>query len=307
MYDASFTIIIFGDESHGKRTFTQRFLTNLFVSDSKMTIGVDFEVKSLEVDKQKVKLQIWDFGREERFRFLFPTYARGALGGLFLYDVSNYSTLAHMGDWLIIIRKELKAEERFPILAVGIVHDEGIEREISAEEGKKMAKSMKLDGFIECNLQTGKNVEETFEALTRLILAQPRFCHKCQKEFMFGEFLKHPCFTAGDVKYSGAIRLRGDINRGFNYLTTKERRKKGKKKKKRAKKERKIGERRRKEEYSTKDEEYIITYTRHLEKRLRNLETENQLLDAERLRLEQEVNSLRNEIDRYKKSSALTK
>ena len=79
MYDATFKIIIFGDAGCGKTTLTQRFLTNLFVSDSKMTIGVDFEVKSLEVDKQKVKLQIWDFGGEERFRFLLPTYCLGAI------------------------------------------------------------------------------------------------------------------------------------------------------------------------------------------------------------------------------------
>ena len=62
MYDATFKIVIFGDAGCGKTTLTQRFLTNLFVSDSKMTIGVDFEVKSVEVESKKVKLQIWDFG-----------------------------------------------------------------------------------------------------------------------------------------------------------------------------------------------------------------------------------------------------
>ncbi|MFW9785880.1 MAG: GTP-binding protein, partial [Candidatus Heimdallarchaeota archaeon] len=68
MWDASFKIVIFGDAGCGKTTLTQRFLTNRFISDSKMTIGVDFEVKSLEIDAKKVKLQIWDFGGEERFR-----------------------------------------------------------------------------------------------------------------------------------------------------------------------------------------------------------------------------------------------
>ena len=66
MYDATFKVIIFGDAGCGKTTLAQRFLTNLFKSDSKMTIGIDFEVKSLEVEEKKVKLQIWDFGGEER-------------------------------------------------------------------------------------------------------------------------------------------------------------------------------------------------------------------------------------------------
>ena len=67
MYDATYKIVIFGDAGCGKTTLTQRYLTNLFKSDTTMTIGVDFEVKSLEIDEKKVKLQIWDFGGEERF------------------------------------------------------------------------------------------------------------------------------------------------------------------------------------------------------------------------------------------------
>jgi len=119
MYDATFKIIIFGDADCGKVELTQRFLTNLFVPDQTMTIGVDFEVKSLTVDGYKVKLQIWDFGGEERFRFLLPTYIRGARGGIFLYDITNYSSLAHIDDWLSAIRKEIRAEDIFPILVVG--------------------------------------------------------------------------------------------------------------------------------------------------------------------------------------------
>ena len=52
MYDDTIKIIVFGDESVDKYkiAITQRFLTNLFVQDQTMTIGVDFEVKSLYVD-----------------------------------------------------------------------------------------------------------------------------------------------------------------------------------------------------------------------------------------------------------------
>jgi len=171
LYDASFKIIIFGDESHGKRTFTQRYLTQLFESDQTTTIGVDYFAKSFRVDRLEVKLQVWVFGKEERFRFLLPIYVRQARGGLFLYDVTNYSSLAHIDDWLSIIRKELSAEDIFPILAVGIVPDEICERQVSVEDAIKIAKSRKLNGYIECYVKTGKNIETAFEALTSLLLA----------------------------------------------------------------------------------------------------------------------------------------
>ena len=137
-----------------------------------MTIGVDFEVKSLEINGKKVKLQIWDFGGEERFRFLLPTYVRGANGALFMYDVTNYSSLAHIDDWLLVVRKEIKSEqESFPIIVVGGKADLLDDREVSGDEGINIAKSREgIDGFIECSSKTGENVEQTFKALTSIMM-----------------------------------------------------------------------------------------------------------------------------------------
>jgi len=167
-YYGTFKIVLLGD-SASKTALIQRFLTNLFVSDQTMTIGIDFEVKSLTVDGKKVKLQIWDFDGKERFRFLLPNYVRGADGALFIYDIANYTSINNIDDWLSVIRKEDRAE--IPILLVGITSDEKNKRQVSVEDGKEIAKSKNLNGFIECNLKTGKNVEKAFEALTRLILA----------------------------------------------------------------------------------------------------------------------------------------
>jgi len=170
MYDHTFKIILFGDPGVVKTSLTQRYLKNLFVSDSKMTIGVDFEVKNLTVDDQRVKLKIWNFGGEERFRSLLPTYVRGAVGGLFVFDITNYSSIVHIDDWLTLVRKEIKEENDFPIIAVGLGAESESDREISAEEGIRIAKSRGLDGYIECSVKTGVNVEKAFEALTRLMI-----------------------------------------------------------------------------------------------------------------------------------------
>ncbi len=171
MYDATFKIIIFGDNGTGKTQLTQRFLTNLFVSDHTMTIGVDFEVKSLSVDGNKVKLQIWDFGGEERFRFLLPTYVRGARGGIFVYNPARFSSIAHIDDWISVITKEIRAGDDFPIIAVGIHTESENIRQLPYEDCIKIVRSRGLDGIIECNTITGENVEKAFEALTRLMLS----------------------------------------------------------------------------------------------------------------------------------------
>ncbi len=168
-------MVIFGDAGCGKTTMTHRFLTNLFKSDTKMTIGVDFEVKSLEINGKKVKLQIWDFGGEERFRFLLPTYVRGANGALFMYDVTNYASLAHIDDWLLVVRKEIKLDQdTFPIIVVGGKADLIDDREVTGDEGINIAKSRSVDGFIECSSKTGENVEQTFNALTSIMMQRSK-------------------------------------------------------------------------------------------------------------------------------------
>ena len=169
-YDYTFKVVLIGDKGTGKSTLTQRFLTNLFKSKSRLTIGVDFEVKSLEINGKKIKLQIWDFGGQDRFRFLLSTYVRNAEGGIFMYDITNYSSLARLDDWLMAIRKEFRAGGQFPILIVGNKADLEDNREVSREEGIQFAKVRGVDGFIECSAKTGENVEEMFDALTRLMI-----------------------------------------------------------------------------------------------------------------------------------------
>ncbi|MFX1269529.1 MAG: Rab family GTPase [Promethearchaeota archaeon] len=170
MYDAEFKIVLFGDPEVAKANLAKKFLTDLFVSGTKMTIGVDFEVKSIFVEDKRVKLKIWDFSGEERHRFLLPTYVSGAKGGLFMYDITNYASIAHIDDWLSIIRKEIRPGYEFPIMAVGIKSGVMKDRQVSAEEGMEIARSRGLDGFIECSVETGENVEEVFEELIRLMI-----------------------------------------------------------------------------------------------------------------------------------------
>lgn len=174
IYDATFKIVTFGDAGSGKNTLTHGFLTSLLVSDNTMTIVGDFEVRSMSVDGQKVKLLIFDFRGEERFRFLLPDYVKGVRGGLFLYDITNYSSIAHIDDWLGVIRNEIREEDIFPIIVVGNKADLVDDRKISSTDGIRIAKSRGVNGFIEVSAKTGENVEIAFEALTRLMLADTK-------------------------------------------------------------------------------------------------------------------------------------
>lgn len=166
-YDAIFKVVIFGDAGCGKTTLMRRFMTGKFMPGSNMTIGVDFESKYLEVGGNRVKLMLWDFGGEERFRFIFPQYVAGAMGGILMFDITDYSSFGHIISWLSIMNG---AKDRFPIILLGGKLDLEDMREIPFEMGVKIADSMGIEKYLECSSKTGKNVIKSFEELTKLMI-----------------------------------------------------------------------------------------------------------------------------------------
>lgn len=166
MYDYTLKIIVVGDNNVGKSTLIENFLSDIFPSNSIQTIGVDFYTKELKVNGKIVKLQVWVFGAEERFKSLLPQYIRGANGALVICDLTNKSTFAHIDEWLSIITTYAE----FPILIVGNKVDMGDERGIPYEEAIELAKLSGVDGYIECSFKGGENVADMFVGISRLII-----------------------------------------------------------------------------------------------------------------------------------------
>eukprot|EP01110_Echinostelium_bisporum_P012602 TRINITY_DN7367_c0_g1_i1.p1 TRINITY_DN7367_c0_g1~~TRINITY_DN7367_c0_g1_i1.p1 ORF type:complete len:95 (+),score=8.62 TRINITY_DN7367_c0_g1_i1:59-343(+) len=68
-YDYLIKVLIIGDSGVGKSCLLLRFADNTFFSESYIsTIGVDFKIKTIEIDGKVVKVQLWDTTGQERFR-----------------------------------------------------------------------------------------------------------------------------------------------------------------------------------------------------------------------------------------------
>ena len=168
MADATFKVCIFGDGGVGKTALTRRYLDGVFTENTAMTIGIDFHSKVMSIEGLTIHLQIWDFAGESRFRFLLPDYARGAMGGIFMYDLTRYSSLKNVDDWLNLFGT--KTENGVPIIMVGGKSDLKEKRCIPRHEGIEIALERGVSAFVECSAQTGENVEAVFENLTELMM-----------------------------------------------------------------------------------------------------------------------------------------
>jgi Ras-related protein Rab-11A len=169
--DAVFKLCIFGDGAVGKTTLVNKYVTGVFKGDTTMTIGVDFHVKNLEINGKEVVLQIWDFAGEERFRFLLPTYIRGAAGAIFMYDITRYPTLTNLTKWMEVFNETVESmEKKIPTLMLGGKLDLAEDRCVTIEEAHEIAEKNKFFGYIECSSKTGENVEEIFINATKIML-----------------------------------------------------------------------------------------------------------------------------------------
>jgi len=73
--DYVFKVVLIGDSAVGKTQLLARFSRNEFSFDSKATIGVEFQTKTLIIDNKTVKSQIWDTAGQERYIFNFANKA----------------------------------------------------------------------------------------------------------------------------------------------------------------------------------------------------------------------------------------
>lgn len=171
MYDALFKVCIFGDGGVGKTSLVNRFLTGLFKSGTIMTIGVDFLMKTLDIQGKKVALQIWDFAGEKRFQFLLPVYVKGSSAGIFMFDITRMSSLTSLNEWLEVFKKGTEVQgKNVPIMMVGGKIDLSDRRSVFSIDAKEMAQSYNLLEYIECSSKTGENVELIFNKLAQFLL-----------------------------------------------------------------------------------------------------------------------------------------
>ena len=67
-YDYLLKLIIIGDAGVGKTCLLLRFSEESYQNSHIATIGIDFKIRTINLDGKNVKVQIWDTAGQERFR-----------------------------------------------------------------------------------------------------------------------------------------------------------------------------------------------------------------------------------------------
>ncbi len=162
-----FKILVAGAGGVGKTTLLHRVVHNKFLEDTRMTIGVEFFLLNMNIENTECNLQLWDFGGQERFRFMLDSYVMGAKGALLLYDLTRMKTLDKLEEWVGIVRKH---DPELPILFVGTKKDRVEDISVADDYAQEFMEPLRLFEHVKISSKTGDNVLPAFEKIVRRIL-----------------------------------------------------------------------------------------------------------------------------------------
>eukprot|EP00477_Mikrocytos_mackini_P000654 GAHX01000701.1.p1 GENE.GAHX01000701.1~~GAHX01000701.1.p1 ORF type:complete len:220 (-),score=53.82 GAHX01000701.1:62-676(-) len=166
--DFLFKILIIGDSAVGKSSLLLRFADDEYRSSYISTIGVDFKVKTVDINDKKVKLQMWDTAGQERFRTITSAYYKGANGILLVFGYDDKDSFDHIKSWLEQIKSN--ASDDVQILLIGNKNDlNASEKKVTDEEAQHEADERGLK-FISTSAAQDNNVEESFTEMAKIIM-----------------------------------------------------------------------------------------------------------------------------------------
>ncbi|KAK2920496.1 hypothetical protein Q8A73_002700 [Channa argus] len=168
-YDYLLKLLLIGDSGVGKTCLLFRFSEDAFNTTFISTIGIDFKIRTIELDGKKIKLQIWDTAGQERFRTITTAYYRGAMGIMLVYDITNEKSFDNIRNWIRNIEEHASSDVERMVL--GNKCDINDKRQVSKERGEKLAIDYGIK-FLETSAKSSINVEEAFYTLARDIMSR---------------------------------------------------------------------------------------------------------------------------------------
>lgn len=162
-YDHLFKLLLIGDSGVGKSAILERYCDDVFSDTQITTIGVDFKIKTEEIDGKVIKLQMWDTAGQERFKGIVSSYYRGGEGIFVVYDVSDRKSFTNIIYWLREVEKYGRSDPRPIIYIIGNKTD--LKRAISLHEAEEFAKSCGAK-YLEVSAKKDINIGKIFAEIS---------------------------------------------------------------------------------------------------------------------------------------------
>jgi small GTP-binding protein len=166
-YQYIFKLILIGNSGVGKSCILQRYMKHTFEESYKCTIGVDFLMKSIVINGQTVKLQLWDTAGQEKYKSMVSSYYRGANVALIVFDITNHQSFDSLPMWIENFYKN--GPEQKNIILIGNKKDLADLRQVTQQEAEAFSETNNMMYF-ETSAKEGDNIEYIFNYAAEKLL-----------------------------------------------------------------------------------------------------------------------------------------
>ena len=161
-------VTLIGESKVGKTSLINQYVNNKFEDEYLMTIGNDKMIKEIEINENKVRLEIWDTIGQKDLRSANKIFMKNTDIALIVYDITNRQSFLNLNEFyeeLININKRDK-------MIIGIAANKSDLYEnakVNKEESEEYAKKINALYF-ESTATDHENVVNIFEELIKVYI-----------------------------------------------------------------------------------------------------------------------------------------
>ncbi|CAL1526875.1 unnamed protein product [Lymnaea stagnalis] len=170
-----YKVLVIGEFGVGKTSIIRRYTEGYFSPNYKLTIGVDFALKSIEWSKNvKVNLQLWDIAGHERFGHMTRVYYKYAIAAIIVFDLSRPATFDSVLKWLDDVNSKVMLANENPVPVLLLANKCDID-DVSLETEKlnRFCQERNFIGWYPTSAKTSQNIEDAMNFLVEHILSLP--------------------------------------------------------------------------------------------------------------------------------------
>ena len=161
-------VVFVGEAFVGKTAIIRKFKTSQFEEETESTIGAANCILPVEINPEvTIPLDVWDTAGQERYKSLTPLYFQNAEVVVFVFDLTNASTLEALSLYVEMVQQ--KANNGCGILLVGNKKDLEDAITIRSQDIEKYRERFQAFEAIEASAKTGECIDEIFVEVGKFI------------------------------------------------------------------------------------------------------------------------------------------
>uniref|UniRef100_A0A6B2LI58 Ras-related protein Rab n=1 Tax=Arcella intermedia TaxID=1963864 RepID=A0A6B2LI58_9EUKA len=166
-----YKVLVIGDYAVGKTSIIKRYCEGFFTPNYKLTVGVDFAVKDIQIENSVVTLQLWDVAGHERFGNMTRVYYKYAIAAVVVYDLSRPATFEAVLKWRDDVHSKviLRNNEPVPLILLANKCDlPGVN--VDTKELDEFCAANGFKKWFQTSAQNNTNIDEAMMYLMKMIL-----------------------------------------------------------------------------------------------------------------------------------------